>query len=75
MIYIGQKLKIQGSVSVNTAAHKTTGKVSGQKTYMVQKQDSLWRIATRNQLTVNQLKALNHLISDTIYVGQTLRLK
>ena len=75
VIDIGQKLKIQGSVSVNTAAHKTTGKVSGQKTYMVQKQDSLWRIATRNQLTVNQLKALNHLISDTIYVGQTLRLK
>ncbi|GKS82271.1 muramidase [Ligilactobacillus pabuli] len=75
VIYIGQKLKVQGHVSVNTAAHKTTGKVSGQKTYTVQKQDSLWRIATRNQLTVNQLKALNHLVSDTIYVGQTLRLK
>lgn len=75
VIYIGQKLKVQGHVSVNTAAHKSTGKVSGQKTYTVQKQDSLWRIATRNQLTVNQLKSLNHLVSDTIYVGQTLRLK
>lgn len=75
VIYIGQKLKVQGHVSVNTAAHKSTGKVNGQKTYTVQKQDSLWRIATRNQLTVNQLKSLNHLVSDTIYVGQTLRLK
>lgn len=73
VIYIGQTLKVSAKSTVNTTSQKT--KTTSKSTYTVQAQDSLWRIATRNKLTVNQLKALNHLVSDTIYVGQTLKLK
>lgn len=41
-------------------------------TYIVQAGDSLWKIASRHQLTVEDLKKLNNLISDTIYVNQKL---
>ncbi|UFT99254.1 peptidoglycan-binding protein [Radiobacillus kanasensis] len=41
-------------------------------TYIVRSGDSLWKIASMYQLTVQQLKAINGLNSDVIYVGQML---
>ena len=43
--------------------------------YTVQKGDSLWSIATKYGLTVDELKSLNNLTSNTITVGQNLKVK
>ncbi len=42
--------------------------------YFVQKGDSLWKIAKAYHTTVENIKALNKLESDTIYPGQQLKL-
>ncbi|WP_111684275.1 LysM peptidoglycan-binding domain-containing protein [Winogradskyella tangerina] len=44
-------------------------------TWIVSKGDTLYSIARKNGLTVDELKALNDLSSNLIKVGQTLRLK
>ncbi|MFL6561892.1 MAG: NlpC/P60 family protein, partial [Bacillus sp. (in: firmicutes)] len=62
-VYVNQKLTLLAPHS--HAA--TTG------TYTVQKGDTLYQIAVRNKLTVSQLKSLNSLTSDTINVGQVLK--
>src|SRR3954463_3705315 len=45
---------------------------SGGTTYTVQSGDTLWKISTRFNISVTQLKSINHLTSDTIRVGQVL---
>jgi cell wall-associated NlpC family hydrolase len=66
IIKIGQVLKVPS---------ETTGQpVTPSKTYTVQSGDSLWKIATTNNLSLSQLKAYNNLTSDAIYVGQLLTL-
>lgn len=41
--------------------------------YTVQKGDSLWSIATKYGLTVNELKEINNLATNLLTVGQTLK--
>lgn len=43
--------------------------------YTVKSGDSLWKIATNHQVTVNNIKTWNNLRSDLIFPGQTLSLK
>lgn len=43
--------------------------------YTVQKGDSLWSIATKYGITVNELKELNNLSTNNILVGQNLKVK
>lgn len=44
-------------------------------TYTVQSGDTLWKIATANKMSVNDIKQLNNLTTDEINVGQVLKIK
>lgn len=43
--------------------------------YIVQKGDTLWDIARKYGMTVNELKELNNLSSNLLKIGQTLKIK
>lgn len=73
-IYVGQKLKVQKTSTATKTATKKASKSNSSSTYTVKSGDSLWRIAANHNTTVNRLKSLNHLTSDMIYVGQSLKL-
>lgn len=67
LLSVGQVLRIPGSNEGN-------GNVppSGNVTYTVQKGDSLWSIASRYGISVNDLRNANNLSSDTLSIGQVL---
>jgi len=66
-LQIGQILKISGTPTNNENVSITTN-------YVVQKGDTLYSIARRYDTTVNELKNLNNLSSNTLDIGQTLRI-
>jgi peptidoglycan DL-endopeptidase LytE len=70
-IYVGQKLIVKGT-KVEAPAPVTS--TSNESTYTVKSGDSLWGVASRHNLTVAQLKSINNLSSDTIYIGQILKI-
>lgn len=61
---IGQVLQIPTS----------TGGTSSTGTYTVKSGDSLWSIANRYNITVDALKSANNLTSNTLSIGQVLRI-
>lgn len=90
LIFVGQQIVIPGLLGgggvdsgVEIAAPSPTAtpapetpSVSSTHTYVVQPGDNLFRIALRNNTTVNQLKSLNPRIvnSNLIFVGQRINL-
>lgn len=61
IIYAGQTLNIKGKAVANTSGF-----------YVIQPQDTLFKIAQAHGTTVANLKAWNGLSSDMIYVGDSL---
>lgn len=77
LIFVGQVLRVgnKGSSS-NRSSNSSSNNSSSNKssTYVVKSGDSLSKIAAKYKVTVSQLKSWNNLKSDTIYIGQTLKL-
>ncbi|MBM7648397.1 LysM repeat protein [Bacillus ectoiniformans] len=80
-IFVGQKLKVSGSASApsrpqpNTSPTPAPQPVASNGTYVVKSGDSLGLIASKHKITVTALKQLNNLSSDTIFVGQKLKIQ
>lgn len=61
---IGQVLLLPGTTEENTV-----------NTYTVKKGDTLYGIASKYNLTADELKKLNNLTSNTLSIGQTLKIR
>lgn len=82
-IQVGERIKIAGKIPPRVAAVVPSSQSSAKSgfkrasqagTYTVKSGDTLGKIAERHGLSIGQLRKLNALSSDTIHVGQILRL-
>ncbi|WP_400080036.1 LysM peptidoglycan-binding domain-containing protein [Winogradskyella sp. R77965] len=82
LIDTGQRLRVKNlDVHINLASQKDANASyesysnnNSSNFYMVEKDDTLFGLARRYNLSVNQLKSINNLNSNLIYVGQKLRI-
>jgi len=76
----GQLLRVRNvedsDNKISTSKDKTSKiKANAKDVWIVKKGETLYHIATTNNMTVEQLKTLNGLSSNTIAIGQELRLR
>lgn len=87
-IYPGQQLTVSNSGSTNSTSSNTgssantnnsssanTGSSSSQGTYTVKAGESVWSVANKNGITMNQLIEWNNIKNNFIYPGQQLIVK
>ncbi len=83
LIYVNQVLKISGTGTVSSSpsapVQEKTNETqaspapSNSKSYKVQPGDTMWSVAQRHGISISQLKQLNNLSSNTIYINQVLQ--
>ena len=89
MIHIGQQLTVSGSQSnISNSSNKPStgsnnqskpntsngGSGNSSSKYTVKSGDTLYGLGLKYGLSVQEIKSLNNLTSDTIYVGQSLKI-
>ncbi|WP_312470531.1 LysM peptidoglycan-binding domain-containing protein [Neobacillus sp.] len=73
MIYIGQKLKVTGQTTTPIQPPATTTPPVNVSEYVVQSGDTLGKISVQYNMSVQDLKSLNNLTSNMIFIGQKLK--
>ncbi len=74
MIRAGKTLKIPQRGYATTTVSSKPAPIPSSGTHYVRKGDSLWIIAKRYGTTVQKIKSLNHLGTNTLVIGQTLKI-
>ena len=81
-IFIGQNLIVSqsagsstGSSSASTSSNSNSSAASNTSIHKVVKGDTLWGLSQKSGSPIASIKAWNHLSSDTILIGQYLRIK
>ena len=72
--FIGGSSSAHAAPAAQIPLSSPTPRPDGRIIYIVQPDDTLLKIALLNNTTVEQLRGLNNLTSDTIYAGQELLL-
>ena len=83
LIKPGQQLKVKAPVNVKTASQtQNTTKTTTQTTnttkviyHTVQKGDTLWSIASKYNITIDELKKNNNIKNNSLVVGEKLKIK
>lgn len=75
VIYIGEKLKIYARNENQPVTSTSVGFKSGQGQYTVKPEDTLFSISQKFHISVERLKVINNLTSNTIHIGQKLIVK
>ena len=65
--------EVNKKLGASTAPSPSVPEIDNKTTYAVQKGDTLYGISKKFNMSVEQLKSLNGLVSNTIYVGQVLK--
>ena len=67
-LQINQKLKVPKTIIIDPEENDT-------EIYIVEKNDTLWSISRKFNISVNELKELNNLTSNLLSIGQELKIK
>jgi LysM repeat protein len=74
LINAGQKLRIPSAGKVASMASKNDVVAANASTHRVNRGDTLWTIANRYGTSVKQLRRVNSRASDSLQVGQVLKI-
>ncbi|MGX7060007.1 LysM peptidoglycan-binding domain-containing protein [Vagococcus humatus] len=73
VIYVGQTLKVKATKTQETPHNNKPSTPTTTQGYRVKKGDTLYSIAKKTGISLAELKQLNGMKSDLIYVGQSLK--